>query len=419
MKTNNRFSVKAQGNSMYPLLQDGDIIEYIQVPFHAIRLNDIILVYKNNILVTHRVIYKTKTTCITRGDNNDNADIPIQKKQILAKVVRFKRKGVWHELQEAYFAQSTLYLNEIQRLETILQFKKIPHAFLKGVLISLRYEGYIPKRIYADCDILASHNGYKQIKHVFSSLGYKPIPLANTDSVPYFKKINQQPEVNFVKIVQGVPIVFDVHFEPVFLMSRLQALSLLYPNRLLQNLGDTLLSNTTPQHIKGFNYSLCSVPDQILYLALHIFHHNYTDSVRYQLLDTIIRKSATKKTWNDVQNTVTTYRLEGYVYTVFILLRKYFKTPIPQSFFTTICLSPFKKKISNYLIKRVDVFSQDSRMRAGIKRFILIFLFSPEPWVKKLLLFIHPEVLYTGAKMALSILILPVSWARQQLFKSK
>ena len=419
------FSVQAQGNSMYPLLQDKDTVEYIQTPFRKIQLNDIILVYVDDVLMTHRVIYKTKTSCITRGDNNATADAVIQKRRVLAKVVRFQRKGVWYGIQDVYLGQSALYLHEIQKLETVLQFQKIPHVFLKGVLVSLRYEGAIPKRIYADCDILVPHNSYKQVEKLFLLLGYKPISLADTDSVPYFKKLDQQPEVNFIKTVQGVPVIFDVHFEPVFLMSRLRALELLYPKQLLRSLGEELISRSTPKKIKGFNYSLCSPPDQILYLALHIFHHNYTDSVRYQLLDAVIRKSVTRSArpfdfaqgdmhglWKELEHTIKKYQLEGYAYGVFMLLKKYFKTPIPQSFISEIQPSSFKRRVSAYFLKRVDIFSQDSRVNAGISRFILIFLLSPNPLWKKLFLFFQPEVLYTGAKLAYFYLSSRVSQAR-------
>ena len=448
------FQVKAQGNSMYPILQDGDTVEYIQTPFHLVKLNDIILVYAHDILLTHRVIYKTKNTCITRGDNNSAADPAIQKGRVLAKVVRFKRNGVWYGMQDVYLMQSALYLHEIQNLETVLQLQKIPHVFLKGVLISLRYENAIPKRIYADCDVLVPNKGYKQVEKAFSLLGYKPLSLANTDSVSYFKKLDQQPEVNFVKTIQGIPVIFDVHFEPVFLMSRLPALELLYPKHLLRSLGDRMLSRSVPKQIKGFNYSLCSVPDQILYLALHIFHHNFTDSIRYQLLDAVIRKSSLsfrakgeksseaqfasrflsrnkllRNDWKELARTIKEYRLEGYLYGVFILLKKYFKTPIPQSFFTSIRpsiypTSPFsfewlrgagKLIVIKYIVRHVDIFSQDSRMKAGMERFILIFLLSPEPFWRKTTLFVHPEVLYTVAKLIFSLFSSLISRTRRHV----
>lgn len=393
----NTFSIRATGDSMYPILQDGDIIEYAQTPLSAININDIVLLLVNEKLITHRVIYKTKKTCVTRGDNNPTADHPIQRERALAKVVRFKRKGIWHGLQDIYFTQSFLYLNEIQKFAAILQLKKISHVFLKGVLISLRYEGAIPKRIYADCDILIDRKDRRETEKILNKLGYM---LQTRILLSINKKNSEQlPEASYMKIIGGVPVIFDVHFEPVFLMTQLGGMNLLYPPKLLKQLGNDILYRRIKAHIKGNTYSLCSVPDQIVYLALHIFHHNYTDSVRYQLLDSVIRKGATRKVWYDVEKTIITYHLQGYLYLVFILLDKYFKTPIPQSVISTIQPSLFKKSASTYLVKKKDIFSQDDRTKAGIERFILVFLLSPEPFWRKIFLIGHPTTIQLVLKI--------------------
>jgi hypothetical protein len=306
-------------------------------------------------------------------------------------VVRFKRNNIWYDLQDFYFIQSGFYLEEIKKLETILCAYGISHVFLKGVLVSLRYEGFIPKRIYADCDILINRYDYKKLEKAFTALGYKRDGRSLFSS--YKKKPEQKPEINYVKIVNNIPVVFDVHFEPVFLMTQIEGMNLLYQKEKLTQLGNDIIKRGKRKKIKGFVYSICSISDQILYLALHIFHHNYTDSVRYQLLDAVIRKASNKQTWKDLQNNILQYNLEGYVYGVFILLTKYFKTPIPKSFFHAIRPSSFKKRVNMHYLKRVDIFSQDHRVKAGVVRFILIFLLSPEPIWKKMSIFFYIKIL--------------------------
>lgn len=383
------FSVKAQGDSMFPLLQDGDLIEYRHVPFHQIKINDIILVYTGEILMTHRVIYKTRFGCVTRGDNNNLADQKLQEGQVLAKAIRFKRRGAWYEIGEVYLTQSLIYMSEIQKLETLLRIHHLEHVFIKGVLISLKYLGDIPKRIYADCDVLVKRNDYDDIVKVFKLMGYRYSVISHpfvSDKHPEDKS-----ELNFVKKVRGVQVIFDIHLEPVFLMLQLGGMHLLYPK--LEQLGNFLMSRKNSSRIKGFEYSLCSPSDQILYLALHIFHHNFTDIIRYQLLDGVIRKGASKKIWIELAQTIRVFQLEGYVYLVFIFLRKYCKTPVPKVFMDEIQPTPFKKWISNFFYRRVDVFGGDSRLKAGIERLMLIILLSPEPMGKKLLLFIHPDTI--------------------------
>lgn len=416
MKMSTRFSAKAIGNSMYPLLQNEDIVEYVQTPFSDIRFNDIVLTYVEDKLITHRVIYKTKKTCITRGDNNAAADPPLRGERILGKVVRFKRKGRWHSICDIYLIQSALYLHEIKKLEALLQTNKIPHVFLKGVLVSLHYEGSIPQRIYADCDILVSREHYKIIQKIFIRLGFtlqKKSPHAFNR-----KKLEDQPEVSYAKTVNGIPVVFDVHFEPVFLMRQFEGTNSLYPERLLKQLGNEIIRTSKRRNLKGYIYPLCSFPHQILYLALHIFHHNFTDGVRYQFLDTIIRtsslsfrspiggeKSRNAKrfgNWEELAAIIKEYRLEGYLYLVFVILKKYYKTPIPPSFFRAIAPSRFALYVIHHIAQRVDIFSQNNQVQERIERMIFVFFLSPEPFIKKALLFFHPETIQIGIKLITS-----------------
>ena len=393
---NTRFSVQAQGDSMYPLLQDGDLVEYERVPFSKISVHDIVLTYgkEKEAFVTHRVIYKTLSFLITKGDNNPTADERIKKGQILARVVRFKRKGAWYGISDVYLAQSAIYLHEIQQLETLLRKSKIPHVFLKGVLVSLRYEGTIPKRIYADCDILVNREEYRKIVQVFKQLGYT-LFLEQALFLSSQKNPEDRSEVNFIKRVNGVPVVFDVHFEPVFLMPWIQSIGFLYPSSLLQKLGRALVSRGQAVAIKGSTYSLCNISDQILYLALHIYNHNFVGSIRYQLLSLIIKKKASKKTFDELSKTIREYKLEGYAYPVFLLLNAHYKKIVPPSFLSSIAPSAFKTSIALRAMSKVNIFDAYDSSFTRMKRFVLTFLLSGEPIGKKIFFVFHPKVIWS------------------------
>ncbi len=381
------FTTLAQGNSMYPLLQDGDVIEYIHASFIDIKVNDIILIYKADVLMTHRVIFKNDHVCITRGDNNIHPDKEIKKGQIVAKAARFNRKGVWYGIQDVYIAQSGLYIREINKLTRDLKHNKIKFVFLKGVMTSLLYEGIIPRRIYSDCDILIERKNFTDVKELFLHLGYKMIKQWNVSE-------NTIPEINFIKVTGNVPIVFDVHLEPHFLSGILgEGVNNLYPYSQRQLLTNTIIKSATQRKIQKSTYSFPSPPMQIVCLALHIFHHNYTDSIRFQLLDIVIRKSQNKKTWEELKKIISIFQFNGYLFAVFVLAKNKFKTPFPQSFITDTQPSFFKRIFCLFFLKRVDIFSQESRVKAGIKRFILIFLLSPEPLWKKILLFFHKDTI--------------------------
>lgn len=392
-KGKNSFSLKSEGNSMFPILQHGDLVEYIRCNPTHIKENDIILTNTNGTFVTHRVIYKTATTYITRGDNNPKADLPIQANQIFGKAIRFKRRGVWYGIQEIYLQQSILYLHEINKLAKTLSQNTVPHVFLKGVLISLRYENTIPRRIYADCDILVKRENAQQIELIFKFLGYKNVD--KNFRLTTKKNKYDYPEISFVKNIGKIPVVFDVHFEPVFLMTQIAGMNLLYDKQLLYDLGGMIINNRKSIQVKGMDFFMCAPTDQALYLVLHIFHHNCIDSVRYSLLNSVILKSKSSLFWKKLRLTIKKFHLEGYSYLPFLILKRYYKTPIPPSFISSIVPSWSKKKISWFLLQKTNIFNNDSRFKAGIERFILIFVLSPSPIWKKIWVFFHKDTIQT------------------------
>jgi len=425
-----KFLIKSKGNSMFPLLQNDDVVEYRRCAFKSIKENDIVLIHTGDVFMTHRVIYKNASRCITRGDNNSTSDNPLKKDQIFARAIRFKRKGKWYGIQDVYLSQSILYLHEINKLKNELDTRLVAHVFLKGVLVALRYENSIPKRVYADCDLLVKREDIKKIDNAFRALGY-----AYIGKTLYFSSIQgstDQPEINYMKIVNGVPVIFDVHFDPVFLMTQVPGKNFLYNSKLLNELRNEIFQNAKRTTIKGTKYPLCGIEDQILYLALHIFHHNLTDIVRYRLLDSVIKKSGASINWKRLGKTIRKFRLEGYVYIVFIFLKKYYDTKFSASFIRSICPSERKKRILLWYAEKINIFDQDipfiphhnesqfskffqklnifgqdARLRAAVIRFTLIFILSPEPILKRLCIFINPETV---------LFALRAFWAKTRLF---
>jgi signal peptidase I len=77
----------AVGVSMQPLINQGDKLYIQKTKISDLIRGDIIVFYKNKILVSHRVIRKKKNTVITKGDNNFFTDRPIDSRYILGKLI--------------------------------------------------------------------------------------------------------------------------------------------------------------------------------------------------------------------------------------------------------------------------------------------------------------------------------------------
>ena len=77
--------LSAETGSMSPTIEKGDIV-IIKIG-DEIKENDIITYKKDNILITHRISKINENTIIAKGDYNNTDDVPIQKEQVIGKVV--------------------------------------------------------------------------------------------------------------------------------------------------------------------------------------------------------------------------------------------------------------------------------------------------------------------------------------------
>jgi len=384
----NQLSLRSFGISMEPFFHENDILYFKKVSFNKIKINDFIVIKQNRKLISHRVIYKTGKYLITKGDNSPRSDGKIYPKQVVGRVYQIKRNKQILNPENLYLIQSTLYFDEIVRIKNQFDRKKINYVFLKGLPLHLYYEGIHPKRIYADCDVLVEKKDFQKAEKILTKYGYKK---AKTELSKVHNKIKSREVENaYIKVVNHLAVMFDLHLEAIFMMTQLGSLNNLYPQKLVDLLTEDLLKTKKRVKINNELFFILNTQYLILYLALHLFHHNFQGAFRYQLLDTIIRKEKpSNDTIKHLAGTIKKYRLQNFVYPVFILLKKYYKTPIPNSFLKEI------KSKNGVNLQNLSIFDDELRIRAGITRFKNLFFLSPEPWWKKIWVFFNPQVAYS------------------------
>ncbi len=362
------FTLKAFGNSMYPLLHDGDVVTYKKTLFTKLVENDLVLIKQKNKFITHRIVYKTKTYVVTKGDSNPEADGKVKPVQILGKIVSVKRAGKSFDPEALYLMQSTLYFQEIVRIKAALEKQNIEYVFLKGLPVHLYYEKTHPRRFYLDADILVRRENFTALKKLLIKNGYKK---ANTElsSEAWWLKNNLVPEVSFTKVVHGMRIVFDIHFEAVFLLTKLGNLNALYHSQLVKDFTDYLFITKQKVIIQGEEFNLLSKEAQLVYLCLHFFHHNFRGIFRLQFIQVVLESKSLK--WNMVRYIVNSFYLENFVDPALKLAKS-------RDF-------------------GLDIFSDASRVEGGISRFLTIYKMSPYPWYRKIFVFFEPQVILTIA----------------------
>ena len=140
------FIINSTGNSMFPILKNGDKAIINKVTPQSIKKGDIILERLYNSIVGHRVITINKSNqnfkIVTRGDNCRNNDPTIQGEDVLGKVVGFTRNGKEYLFNSFYyqiFRFIILYLGFIVRpiipiiFKMHLLFKKGKDSFKKTI----------------------------------------------------------------------------------------------------------------------------------------------------------------------------------------------------------------------------------------------------------------------------------------------
>lgn len=423
-----QIKLKSTGVSMEPLFKENDVLYFKKTSFKRIRINDLVSIKKTKKLISHRVIYKTSKYLVTKGDNNTESDGKIYPRQLVGKVCQVKRNGQVFNPESLYLLQSTLYFQEIVKIKEAFEKENINFVFLKGLPLHLYFEKTQPRRIYADCDVLVDKMDFFKAERILAKFGYKK---AKTELSKTHKQLKEKDiENTYIKIVNKLPVVFDLHLEAAFMMTQLGSLNALYPQKLIDQFTEELLKTKKKVKINNEFFWILDTEYLILYLALHIFHHNFRGAFRYEFLDKVIKNeirrslledrkwlrnkklevspfsnfhlhnklqsSNNQHLFSDLAQTTHKYRLQNFVYPVFVLLKKYYQTPIPKSFLKTIQPSnSYAQNLASKINHLGSIFNDELRIRAGINRFKNLFFLSPSPFWKKLLVFSNPQVVYS------------------------
>jgi signal peptidase I len=384
-------SIKAFGNSMFPLLHDGDVVYLKKTAFSRLRVNDIVCFKKYGALQTHRIIYKSATYVITKGDNNLKSDGRVYERQIVGRVYQVKRDGEIFNHEDIYLVQSTLYFQEIVKIKKAFEKAGINFVFLKGLPLHLYYEGKHPRRIYADCDILISRKQLTAVNEVMKNKGYQKDTSSFLPTQKFFQL--EKTEISYYKNVNGLFVGFDIHLEPVFLMVQFSDLNALYPRKKVDALTTELLVTKRTVIIDGNSFPILSPENVVLYLALHFFHGNLKEIDRLLLLFTATKK-LNRQHIDKLIEVIKKYSLENFVYQSFTMLQKFYPSSLPQSFLTQI--QPQSEKMQQAM-KHSSLFHIENNPRIvnGIQRFQYIFALSPQPFWRKIQILLNVQILVT------------------------
>lgn len=384
-------SLLSYGTSMFPLFWQGDLVYLKTIKKNQLKIDDIVTVEKKSFYFTHRVVYidSNFNQVITKGDNNFHQDKPFKFEQIIGKVEKIKRFNKVLNLSDMYLLQSSHYLDEVKKVNQLFTKNNLKYVILKGLPVYLHYNKTHPRRLYSDCDLLIDYHDYEKTKRLFASLGYQRDDL-NSDS--QFNRFINKTEYTFSKKVGLFKIIFDVHIEAGFLMVQVRNLSPLYSSDKMAGLSNFLLLSCQKVKIGDQDYPLMSHENQIIYLALHLFHDNFSGYYKYLLLEQVINYSKVNE--KVIIDIIQKYQLQNFIYPVFAILFKRYSPKFSSKFLHDLKKLTFKSDYMDQIVRKTDIFSQQPRVSAGVRRFINIYYLSPEKQFIKPLVFLNVNIIY-------------------------
>ena len=336
------------------------------------KLNDIVVFKKDDRLVAHRIVFVYPDGYFQiKGDNNLTSDGRITKSRMLGRVDKVLRGGQRLSLSHVYLSQSSTYLQELNSLNKAMRNAKIAYVMLKGLPLHLAHGGRLPRRLYLDADILIKRKDYPRVEKIFLRAGFEPVrPKLLGRTVRSFSQIS------FVKKVEPFAVIFDLHFAPAVGFTKATGLNKLIPS--LSRYTNGLFEAVKEVGVEGALYPLLAGEDLVLYLLLHLSHHNYQGIHRMELIDRLIR--TTKPDMEIVVNKAKKYGFEYFIYPSLFTINKFFGAiTLPENL-----KIPYPVRLISKLVLNSSPFDEDRKAVEGAKRFIFTFFLSRASLIIKL-----------------------------------
>lgn len=362
------------GLSMAPLLLPKDFPLVAKVA--AYKENDIVVFKLGERLVAHRAVYidSQKGLVVTKGDANQKADGYFSRNEILGKVDKIKRDGKTVNIRHIYLTQSSIYLGEIGGIVRQFSKNKIKYVILKGLPLYLSLTGKPPDKLYLDIDILVQKTDFLPTWKVLEEAGF-----SGTASEVLGRKITAVNQVSFVKQAGGFPVVVDLHLEAAVGFTRTTFANKLLPS--FARLSKFFLEDSQSIKIGPTKFRILSYEALFIYLLLHFFHHNFQGASRMSLVNVL---SGLKINWKRVIKIAKRFRLNNFLHPSLLMVYLYYPKEVFGFLLEKFQTRFFEKQAARIISKTVNPFNEDERIMAGIKRFLMLFIFSPKGFWPKL-----------------------------------
>ena len=131
LNNNSILRVKVNGNSMWPLIRNGNIVVVRKVNFREIRVGDIVFTNVGSNILCHRVFGRRGDFIVTKADTFIGFDPPVTKEALIGKVVAKEKNGRVYTLNGLLSYRAGFI---ISRVSIIASFCYLPLRFIKRLV---------------------------------------------------------------------------------------------------------------------------------------------------------------------------------------------------------------------------------------------------------------------------------------------
>lgn len=314
LNRNQSISFYATGNSMYPLIKNGQKIKINPGKFSQIKVGQIVAYRQENNIVVHQCLFKSTKYLVTYGLNNHFIDPPTISKQILG-ITNYP--NYWQVL-------AAVYQSEFRKIQKLVPSAKI--VILKGPLWQTQFYGYQTNLPFSDIDILISKHDYPKLVKVLNRLKYHQKQGLYINKKHYSSVVPTVSEVSFSKKIGDINIELDIHLQAVrSALHQVNCRPICKEN--MDNLTTLLLDKSVAD--PTINLYFLKNEYLLLYLCLNlIFHHGLRDIKILSYIATTI--DGQKINWNRFYNLSQKFHFTPYLYYPLFYANLFFGVPVPN-----------------------------------------------------------------------------------------
>ena len=298
---------------MQPVLEDKTVVKIVKKKYGESKPTDWVAFKKNENLLVHEVLFKSKKYLVPWGVNNQWTDGAINPDQIIGVVDKKQFWRRWH----------LVYLGEAKAITDNLVKAGVKNLILKGPPWQIAKYGFLLDKPSADIDWLIDKNEYGEVKKILIKHGYHLRELGWMGKQFYRGTVPRVSEMTYVKKILGAKLTIDLHLQAVR-----ESLTAWYKEPITHSNMSLLTGYLLDQMIRERGWSVLPDTDNLLYLCLNLMIHHAGRGI-YQLASIAHLIEGGKIDWVKFEGLARRHRVENYIYFPLLWAERLFKIKVP------------------------------------------------------------------------------------------